>query len=58
MTLTDSDRWTVINALERAARAYESDADNLIGKHTGIRQQFRRQAREARRLAGQLQEAA
>lgn len=54
--LTEDDRWTIINALRAAADTYEVDAKQCGEQRT--REQFVRQAKEARELAERVEAGA
>ena len=53
--LDSNEQWRVINALHTAAETYEADANKITSP--GFGEQFREQAKHARRLAGKIADA-
>ena len=59
-SLTDHQRWTIINALYTAAEQYSGDAARIADNYRAdpnIAQLFKTQAKEARALANLIEQA-
>jgi hypothetical protein len=55
MNLSQTDTYTVINALRVAASAYQKDAIALAIENARLARQFDNQCRDALRIAAQLE---
>ena len=55
IALTEDMRWTIINALRTAAETYAADANKITTPR--VKDQFRKQARQARELAHWIEQS-